>query len=88
MAENPTFGFFFASLDFFRDLGGVLGGRPPHNLRVVLVDRVDQSHAPASAPLFLLQVRPEGRNRRGETRLRGPEVLGPLRASEFDPSFQ
>ena len=31
-------------------------------------------------PLFHkgFQVRPEGRNRRGETRLRGPEVLGPL----------
>ena len=28
-------------------------------------------------------MRPEGRNRRGETRLRGPEVLGPLRGLSF-----
>ena len=35
------------------------------------------------------QLRPEGRNRRGETRLRGPEeIWGPSEASEFDPSFQ
>ena len=34
------------------------------------------------------QLRPEGRNRRGETRLRGSEVLGGGGASEFDPSFQ
>ena len=27
-------------------------------------------------------------NARGGTRLRGPENLGPLEASEFDPSFQ
>ena len=27
---------------------------------------------------YKTQLRPEGRNRRGETRLRGPEVLGPL----------
>ena len=34
------------------------------------------------------QLRPEGRNTRGETRLGGPEVLGPSGALEFDPSFQ
>ena len=35
------------------------------------------------------QLQPEGRNVRGGTRLRGPEVLGPLRGlGEFDPSFQ
>ena len=28
---------------------------------------------------------PEGRNRRGETRLRGPEVLGPLRGLGIRP---
>ena len=31
------------------------------------------------------QLRPEGRNRRGETRLRGPEVLGPLRGLGIRP---
>ena len=31
------------------------------------------------------QLRPEGRNRRGETRLRGPEVLGPLRGLGIPP---
>ena len=31
------------------------------------------------------QLRPEGRNRRGETRLRGPEVLGPLRGLGMRP---
>ena len=34
---------------------------------------------------FLCQLRPEGRNRRGETRLRGPEVLGPLRGLGIRP---
>ena len=34
------------------------------------------------------QLQPEGRNARGGTRVRGPEVWGPLGASEFDPSFQ
>ena len=33
----------------------------------------------------MAQVRPEGRNRRGETRLRGPEVLGPLRGLGIRP---
>ena len=32
-----------------------------------------------------VQLRPEGRNRRGETRLRGPEVLGPLRGLGIRP---
>ena len=32
-----------------------------------------------------IQLRPEGRNRRGKTRLRGPEVLGPLRALGIRP---
>ena len=31
------------------------------------------------------QLRPEGRNRRGETQLRGPEVLGPLRGLGLRP---
>ena len=31
------------------------------------------------------QMRPEGRNRRGETRLRGPEVLGPFRGLGIRP---
>ena len=38
--------------------------------------------------LFILrdfQLRPEGRNRRGETRLRGPEVLGPFRGLGIRP---
>ena len=34
------------------------------------------------------QLRPEGRNRRGETQLRVQRFWGPLGASEFDPSFQ
>ena len=34
------------------------------------------------------QLRPEGRNRRGETRLRGPEVLGPLRGLGIRPLVQ
>ena len=32
-----------------------------------------------------IQLRPEGRNRSGETRLRGPEVLGPLRGLGIRP---
>ena len=36
-------------------------------------------------PVELNQLRPEGRNRRGETRLRGPEVLGPLRGLGIRP---
>ena len=31
------------------------------------------------------QLRPEGRNARGGTRLRGPEVLGPLRGLGIQP---
>ena len=31
------------------------------------------------------QLRPEGRNRRGETQLRGPELLGPLRGLGIRP---
>ena len=31
------------------------------------------------------QLRPKGRNRRGETRLRGPEVLGPLKGLGIRP---
>ena len=31
------------------------------------------------------QLRPEGQNRRGETQLRGPEVLGPLRGLGIRP---
>ena len=31
------------------------------------------------------ELRPEGRNRRDETRLRGPEVLGPLRGLGIRP---
>ena len=38
---------------------------------------VGKLRAAQSAPPRLL-LRPEGRNRRGETRLRGPEVLGPI----------
>ena len=33
-----------------------------------------------------IQLRPEGRNTRGDNRLRGPEIL--VRPSEFDPSFR
>ena len=38
--------------------------------------------------VFSFQSRPEGRNRRGETRLRGPEVLEPLRGLGIRPLSQ
>ena len=37
---------------------------------------------------YFFRLQPDGRNARGETRLRGPEVSGPLEGLEFDPSFQ
>ena len=54
------------------------------------MDKQFYEHLRIFADLFLVpcdlgQSRPEGRNRRGETRLRGPGVFGPLRGLGIRP---
>ena len=58
-------------------------------LEMLTKKRVGGIPAEPGHEVFLCQLRPEGRNARGETWLTGPEVVwGPEEASEFDPSFQ
>ena len=52
-------------------------------MRMRILPRPENSLANFSHPIS--QLRPEGRNRRGETQLRGPEVLGPLRGLGIRP---
>ena len=65
--------------------GGGVQGADRHRAVIPGDTQMSLPRVQVPPPLKHVQLRPEGRNSRGETRLRGSEVLGPLRGLGIRP---